>query len=428
MSPTESESTATHLHKIHIYGVDDLTTNDINLFSSEHFPSNPPIRVEWIDDQSANLVFQTPAIALEALEKLSLTPDGNESPLPTLQLRKAKGLSTHPGSILQIRTALLTDRKRPRAYEASRFYMMHPEHDPREKRLRDMNHSNNSKVYRRRYYGDEEYRRRKRKAYEERFESSVYDDSATSSRHGSLISSQDGISEGAVLARPRRYRDSYRPARHGRDRNLRDRSASPDGFRCRQHTPAPSYHTLDPHLFPDENEGKELFPLKRSEDTQLRMKGKGLCSNKILEANTKKDLFPHKINVINHRRSDAFDAADETADLFASGLLVPFSDGAGIVEKSPVERTADKSQSYGRLKGADAEPLNDSNNIDNGLNIRGMSKEQGYSIRGGGAARHTPDRTIKELFPGRAGNTGKELFAGKLQGRRGNRNRADMFY
>lgn len=59
------------------------------------------------------------------------------------------------------------------------------------------------------------------------------------------------------------------------------------------------------------------------------------------------------------------------------------------------------------------------------LSILGAAQQdQGFSIRGG--ANHVG--TIRELFPGKA-NLGKELFAEKLQGRGGKRNKAeDMFY
>ena len=67
---------------------------------------------------------------------------------------------------------------------------------------------------------------------------------------------------------------------------------------------------------------------------------------------------------------------------------------------------------------------------DGGLNIRGASRLQdsGFSIRGAADdASCVPQ--VNELFPERVvGNVGKELFADKLQGRGGKRNKAeDMF-
>lgn len=138
----------------------------------------------------------------------------------------------------------------------------------------------------------------------------------------------------------------------------------------------------------------------------------------------------------NHRRSDAFDAADETADLFATGMSVPFTDGA-MDTRSSSRNLADRithanSSNFGRLKGSDTEPNADAlGNLEGGgFSIRGAAKQQdlGFSIRGI-AADSATGGSVKELFPGKsAGNAGKELFTEKLRGRGGRRNRAeDMF-
>ena len=401
-------------HKIHIRGVDDLTTDDIKAFSREHYPDGPPVRVEWIDDTSANLVYSSPGDGYRALDELSL--EISPSTQPT-DLRLAKTLSTHPLIFLQIRTALTSDQKKPRAYEASRFYMMHPEHDPREQRRRNYSENSNGN-YRRRRYGDDEDRRRRRRDKEAGFDASMYDDNnrSGSERRSSLASSHGSRSRRAV--------DSYRPRRNG----SRDRSASPgkqngDGPRRRKRTPPPSYQSRDPHPFPTENEGKELFPIK-SKQTNGKV-GKDLFSDKLLAIDAKKELFPQKVNTPLHRRSDAFDAADETADLFARRMSVPFSDDSNAkAGKSLASRiTAPSESTYGRLKDSDPDLRMKDDEV--GLNIRGASQPtQGFSIKGSAAG------TIKELFPGKhVGNSGKELFAEKLEGRGTRRTRAeDMFY
>lgn len=436
------------LHKIHIRGLEDLTTSDIKAFSAEHYPSETPLRVEWIDDTSANLVFEGEKTAMIALQHLTLPSNENGS-LPLSQLRAAKTLSTHPASSLYLRIAAITDQKRPRAYEASRFYMMHPEYDPREQRRRGGS-SQGHGDYHRKGYSDDEHWRRKRRDKEDGFEASMYDDGAPSSRHGSISSSANerGI-EGTRSARLRG--DSYRPARNERNgaHISRDRSASPNGRN--RHTPPPTYRSRDPHPFPHENKGKELFPsISRSDrdvdpndadlfssrilaaddnkwlySTKSRMSreatpnSKDRFGNRMRAAEVKKELFPHKVNPSKHSRSDAFDAADETADLFANGMSVPFADGPGS-RKSPINR----------LRSSGPKTQVDGGDIGSGLNIRGASKEknQGISIRGGAAI--TAIGTIKELFPGKAAsNAGKELFAEKVEGRGGRRNRAeDMFY
>ena len=396
------DSDATTPHKVHIRGVDELTTADIKAFSIEHFPSNDPVRVEWIDDTSANIVFDTPATGLRALENFA-----TQKPLslPVLQLQPAKPLSSRPEVGLQVRLAIATDQKRARAHEASRFYMMHPEYDPREQRRKGRDAQSNGD-YRRRRYGDDENRRRKRRDKMEGFDASMYDDNDSSGRRSSMASSS---SDG----RRHRHLDSYRP----NGARSRDRSASPDAAnsRSRRRTPPPSYRSRDPFPFPSENEGKELFPSKSEK-----------------QKNVEKDLFPLKSNTVVHRRSDAFDAADETADLFAHKMAVPWVDGARE-GRSLADRISVPASKFGRLKESDPEPeiAAFSDEEDAGVSIRGASRvDQGLSIRGG--ANVTKDATagrIKELFPNKtSGNAGKELFAERLQGRGGRRNRAeDMF-
>ena len=428
-------------NKVHVRGLEDLTTSDIKAFSAEHYSSEAPLRVEWIDDTSANLVFGGEETAISALQHFTLSSKDNTF-LPQSQLRAAKTLSTHTGSSLYVRLAAITDQKRPRAYEASRFYMMHPEHDPREQGRRESSRGNGG--YRRREYSDNEHRRRKRRDKEEGFDASMYDDGGLSSRHGSTSSLAERGTEGNRKARL--HGDSYRPPRDERNgvRTSRDRSASPNARN--RHTPPPTYRSRDPHPFPQENKGKELFPSTSRSDSDADRNGKDLFSskmvarevskaqystkpalaapngkdlfsNKIRAAEVKKELFPHKIIPIKHSRSDAFDAADETADLFANGMSVPFMNGSS-------------SRPTNRLRYSGLQSQNDDGDASNGLNIRGASREQdlGFSIRGGAAVNAMG--TIKELFPGKAvGNAGKELFAEKVEGRGGRRNRAeDMFY
>ena len=433
-------------HKVHIRGLEDLTTSDIKAFSAEHYPSETPLRVEWIDDMSANLVFEDEETAMTALQHLTL-PSNDNAILPLSQVRAAKTLSSRPESSLYVRIGAITDQKRPRAYEASRFYMMHPEHDPREQRRRGGGFRGSSDYLRSRY-SDDELRRRTRRDKEDGFNASMYDDGGTSSRRGSISSSANerGV-DGKGSARLRG--DSYRPARGKRNsaRTSRDRSASPS--RRHGNTPPPIYRSRDPHPFP-ENKGKELFPSRSRSDREFERNdkdlfssqmltvdvtkglysphaesaretapnGKDLFSNRMRAAEVKKELFPHKVNPSKHSRSDAFDAADETADLFANGMLVPFTDRLSS-RKSPISRPNSGFQ-----------PQIDSGDDVINMNIRGASRKQnqGISIRGGAAV--SAIGTIKELFPGKApGNVGKELFAEKFEARGGRRNRAeDMFY
>ncbi len=404
------------------------------------------------------MVFGTPATALKALDQLTNIAFGDSSSVPSLQPRLAKAFSKHPESSLQIRVALFTDRKRPRAYEASRFYMMHPEHDPREQHVRDRSSQNGYDGYRRRRYGHDEHRRRRNGDSAQGFKPSMYDDdpSALASRengymsrrgsysmHSTVSSSDERNSGGERRTRHAHGVGSYRPGRHGHSIGIsRDRSASPGRSsthtsnysrrRSRRRTPPPPYQPRDPHPVLRQNQGKELFPSKSTLDTDINPIGRELFPHKTVTTNVIKELFPNKSNNVNHRRSDAFDAADETADLFASRLSVSFTERDNSTN-APRRTTAGPISSFGRLKDSEFEPVSEAlENLEGGgISIRGVSKkqDQGFSIRG--AADENPRSGVaKELFPGKAlGNAGKELFAEKLQGRGGKRNRAeDMFY
>ncbi|KAH0559237.1 hypothetical protein GP486_004244, partial [Trichoglossum hirsutum] len=100
--------------------------------------------------------------------------------------------------------------------------------------------------------------------------------------------------------------------------------------RQRSYTPPPrdygSGETLE--SFRVQNGAKELFPSKlNGKNNDAGGSGSGSGSGSV----TQKELFPAKLKTTTslHRRSAAFDAADETADLFAGRMTVPFVDGAG---------------------------------------------------------------------------------------------------
>ncbi|KAL8759859.1 MAG: hypothetical protein Q9184_003496 [Pyrenodesmia sp. 2 TL-2023] len=416
------------IHKIHIRGVDDLTTDDLKAFAAEHHPVDLPTRIEWIDDTSANIVYDTPAAAMEALKSFSLPAlDHGITSMPLLPLRPAKPMSNHPESRLRVRTAISTDVKRPRAHEASRFYMLHPEHDPREK-ARWQNESDGGHDYRRRRHGDGEHRRRRAHKRKISLNATIYDDEPGSTADGasavsrrSSMSMRSDDSERKRLSRGSRRGDFYRPESRSDPDALRDRSASPGKSsgsrmtsarrRLRQRTPL-------------RNRDKELFPT-RSSAVGGPQPNKELFPNKNVAASLKKELFPAKTSSAHHRRSDAFDAADETADLFATGLA--FSER----EVAPHNMAKVVKPAFGRLRSSDPEPQYDPHDApaDAGVSIRGASKHQdtGVSIRG--AAQKSHVGTIRELFPDKAGNSGKELFAEQLYYQNSKRNRAeDLFY
>ncbi|KAL3439076.1 hypothetical protein BDV09DRAFT_191297 [Aspergillus tetrazonus] len=428
--------------KVHIRGVDELTTDDIREFASTHFPLEQPTRIEWIDDTSANIVYSTPEIGLQALSALThdgeleggISGDGTAptapGEIPALRLRSAKVLASHPDSVLQVRSAVKTDKKKPRAHEASRFYMMHPEHDPRERLRRELasdrrrgGGGDSDGDYRRRRFDGRELRRRRERDNEDGITANMYDDSGAGDADRS-----DGDRD---WDRGRRRRSERRdremelfPDEGANSGRLRNRSASPGrdtlmqegGYvderqesrrRFRERSPPPRRR----------NEGKELFGSSNGD-----AKSRELFPNKTANTYLKKELFPSKVS--NHRRSDAIDAAGEAADLFSKRTSIPLVDG-------PHEHTESNDRRNRNVElfpsgTLEREPVNIRGAAgagqDQGFAIRGAA-ESGISIKGRGSA------SVRELFPSKYNNNaGKELFSDKIEGRGGPRRKAeDMF-
>lgn len=416
--------------------MDELTTADIKRFATEHFSLEEPGYIEWIDDTSANIVYSTKEMALKALlEFTQQHVEDDDSAFPSLRLRTAKALSTHPDSVLQVRSAVITDRKKRGAHESSRFYLMHPEHDPRERmrkefadRRRRGRRDDGDGEYTRRRFDDREHRRRRSLARDDKFDVSMYDDDGNSGRRGSsgYTSGTDTASRvrGRGRGRGTMDNDLFPDSRGTSNGRLRDRSASPDRpvgdsdlrfggsrrFRDRSSRPSRERNGSSRR-----NAAKELFPSesKSSDDNASRE----LFPNKTAASYLKKELLSSAVGPNHHRRSDAFDAADETTELFSKRMTVPFVDGANDQGRQSdnrnIELFPDSSQNNGhRIRGASSE--------DQGISIRGNSN--GLSIKGAAA--------VRELFPSKySGNVGKELFSDKLEGRGGRRRKAeDMFY
>ncbi len=429
------------------------------------------------------MVYQTPATALKALTGFSATANEEPSLVPTSQLRLAKQLSDHPDTTLHVRLATISDVKAPRASDKSRFYLLHPEHDPRERKRQQggrgsrdgRRYADDNRDYRRRRYDDREHRRRRDGNQGQGFTADLYDEmtgplsregSSERGRRGSQASFSSGDDRRRDGRRRVRFngdpeRDLFQDRKRYDNGRLRGRSASPgkdrngvdelgredtastrSRLRERSYSPRPTYRDHHSHSHREENAGKELIVLQPTPgidiSSELRGSASAGQSRELFAEGTslsgKKELFPKKAGTSNHRRSDAFDAADETADLFATGMAVPFTDGASDIQpraRSLTDRISKgPSLSFGRLNDENSTPGDSlADSMEGGFNIRGAAKQQdhGFTIRGtaGGA---TTNEAVKELFPGK-GNAGKELFADKLQGRGGRRRKAeDMFY
>ena len=378
-----------------------MTTNDIRTFAKEHFQQDIE-RVEWIDDYRANLVYKDDATAREALLALSANPTTDISPLQTVL---AKAISSHPQATLEVRMAVIGDRKQAGARDRSRFYLLHPEYEPDDRRRRGNGRRGGNRYrdsrdgdYHTNRYNDREHRKRQVGDEQSAFDASLYDDDEealalrASKKHGrsDSMGSEDGSRRvrfrGAAGKELFPDRGNRRAAQSGR---LRDRSASPRR---------------------DSDEDRALERSKDNAASANRLKAQ-MIKVQLRAADPVKELFPGKA-VVNHRRSAA---VDETADLFAHKMpVVPFLDGS-----SDARATASLPLSS-RIT---SKHLAD--RISPGLNIRGAAgvpATQTFSIKGSAAS-------VKELFPARTGtNAGKELFSERLEGRGGRRKRAEDLF
>ncbi|GMF75929.1 unnamed protein product [Aspergillus oryzae] len=413
----DPQSSEAQYEKVHVRGVDELTTDNIKQFANEHFTLEAPSRVEWIDDTSANLIYSSPEIGLQALSALTQASEEEDtSELPALRLRSAKLLSSHPDSVLQVRSAVKTDRKKPRAHEASRFYLMHPEHDPRERLRREFDDrrrqgGGDDGDYRRRRFDGRELRRRRDRDGDEIISANMYDDSeAASTDYSETARGRDERGR-------RRHRDrELFPSEEGRPSGrLQNRSASPgrdtlveSGYSEQDRRDSRRHFRERSPQIDRRNKGKELFPSSKPSGPDADESSRELFPNKPATSYLKKELFPSKHS--NHRRSDAIDAADETADLFSKRISVPIVDGSRDQRRNKnVELFPDSEEKGVNIRGA-AGP-------DQGFSIRGAAN--GLSIKGRGAS-------VRELFPSKyKSNAGKELFSEKIEGRGGNEDNQD---
>ncbi|KFX87256.1 hypothetical protein V490_08401 [Pseudogymnoascus sp. VKM F-3557] len=395
---TNPDATTLTPHKIHLRGLDDLTTKDIKSFAEEYSAGQPLERVEWIDDTSANIIYASPEAASAALEAF-VAADQLPANYSTLDMLTAKPFPNFPNTRLMVRLAVEGDKKQPGARERSRFYLLNPEHEPQERRRRDdrggrgdgRNRSRRDN-YRRRDYDDRETRRRS-----DDFDVSLYDDDEASlARRSREPESESGSTSGYRNERSQRVRfagvgkelfpEKITSRSNGR---LRNRSASPmrdnEGDLILDARPSDSRGGRGRHT----NDGGA----NRRKAQVIKDRLKASASEPL-------ELFPRKAAARN-------DATDATADLFANKLRIPMVDGA-----------SDRSSAKPDLMSRITRPGESDADAQSSFKIRGTAKQQpaqdGFSIKGLAAS----GQGARELFPGKAGgNAGKELFADRLEGR-----------
>ena len=286
-------------NKVHIYLiVDTFDSAAVKHFVAEHEALTSFSHIEWINDAEVNLVYNDSDSATHALYALTLSGESKPEEIPVMDDRPAKGFSGAQGVQMTVRMAKATDVKKKGAADESRFYLLNPEKDPRErqrkrelaiKRRRDWDGEAGN--YNRNRFDDRENKRRRG---EERWEASMYDDNESTDM---ILEEQENGTERRKRVRfgSRRNDDLFAQSNRGGGR-LRGRSASPpndgdgrygfgtddDGastmrrrIRQRSQTPPP----LRSNGF-NPNAGKELFANQSS----------------LLNANAGKELFARPLS------------------------------------------------------------------------------------------------------------------------------------
>lgn len=433
----EVDSSAPAPNKVHIRGLDTLTTGDVRNYAAEHYSLDLFKRVEWINDTSANLVYDTDAAAAEALTALSA-----EEATEPLRLRRAHQLSTHPNMELEIRQAIIADTKQPGAKDRSRFYLFNPEYDPDSRatgvRKRRRNDDRGGNGRRRE---DDRFNRRSSRD-EQPFDVNFYDDAAAPA----LRHRKSEYSAGESSRRKVTFgEDLFGNKNHGR---LRDRSASPvrdgDGkygfeedqpyrrsARRRSLTPPRALHeTGRGNQRARDGLRKELFPDRKPSDPQSNPHTDVPVSSMTLS----KELFPDKVLAAAHRRSDAQNLKlDQVADIIGKYTLDGMDDR--VAYSMPDERPSARRgrDLFSRISGgpkmvSSHGRLNQDEADGPGYNIRGAGRSEGFSILG--ASRENAENPlVKELFPLKSGTgEAKDLFDGRIKGRAAARRRAEDLF
>jgi hypothetical protein len=401
---TNDESQTLVPNKVHVRGLDTLTTTDIKGYVAEYYGAAD--KIEWIDDTSANIVFSSETLAQEALIALSVMDIADATQLPVLESLPAKPMSSKPEVNLQIRFAVQADKKQSGAAARSRFYLLHPEYDPEERRRREQTNrgryrDRDGDNYRNRRSGAGRYERREDQDVET-FDASLYDD------------------DEATVA-----------ARDAKQRQLRRYSGSDDSGEIDETTDSRVNRNQSKELFPsrrNRGRGRSASPLRDRDGDEImdgpdrtasshNNKSSAMSIKANLRGNNSnksKELFPSKLGSSQKGRIDQLDIADEATVLMDRSLGFPLEEAdQGRGTQMPLSNANVTPSGTGTETG--------------GFNIRGLAQQKtdatGFAIKGAAS------KSVKELFPDKfGGNVGKELFAEKLEGRGRRRQRAEDLF
>lgn len=451
-------------NKVHVFlQVDTLDSSAVKRFAGEHYSLDAFERIEWVNDSEVNLIYNSEDSAREALYALTLPGGSAPEEIPVMDVRPAKQFSGAPGVEMRVRLAKTTDVKKKGAADESRFYLLNPGKDPRERaRKRQMRQrrdwDSEAGGYERNHFDDKEHKRRRG---EEQWEASMYDEGDNEGMDANNGGEDRGPRKRVRFTGRRDEEDLFADKLRNGGKRLRGRSASPlrgngeglYGFdapeedisaakrRIRQRSPTPPRlrnhsastelfpHLLDrrpgglgkgtspnhnKELFPEKLHGGELFPGKLNRERnngvddlfpeRLGMEQR-LSNSSPISRFGSEDLFtgPLKRRGSNHRRSDAIDASTRINS--ASSLSPELKPRLSLAE---------------RITGGPAgKRLNGTGGV---LPLAArITKDTGTS-GGSLASRITPrDNGIEEFsIKGRSGatdNSGAELFPDKIKGK-----------
>jgi len=285
-------------YKIHIRGLDTFNPDDVKAYVAQHFSAGQFERIEWVDDSSANLLFRSESVATEALVALSALAIVDPSSLPPLEVLPAKQYAAKPDLVLQVRFAVEGDKKAAGAAHQSRFYLLHPEYDPEERRRRSdfgrSRYRDRDDAYRGNRRGGRDGRRRDHHQEDAgglTFDASLYDDDTSA-----LAQRSSGRRD-----KPRRqstssdsvHSDRYRPnSRQNREKELFPGRLNASSHRDRARSASPGRdRDGDAHMGEDDN-------ARAAAAMRNREKGRSIKERLIKETtsreNTPRELFPEK--------------------------------------------------------------------------------------------------------------------------------------
>lgn len=259
----DDESKTLVPNKLYIRGVDTLHTDDIKAYAKSH--GAPVEKVEWIDDTSANLVFGNELTARDAIATLSTIEVADATVLAPGESLPGKPFGGRPEISLQVRFAVQSDKKQAGAALRSRYYLLHPEHDPEERRRRS---KENRPRYRDRENDNRRNGGRQRRDSDdgvETFDASMYDDAPRPSRPRRDSSPEINSRQHAEENRGKELftsRNSKRD-RSASPRRDRDGDARMDELDRSSHRNRTQARSIKNRMVAD-NSSKELFPTKAS--------------------------------------------------------------------------------------------------------------------------------------------------------------------